>query len=186
MKHTLCIIHQESADRPGFTVPVRFTLLCCLVHQAREVTSEDAAEAASCRVSPPSWTLYHGLDGPSHSGQDALSRPNGPMDCPPKTSSPGKGCLGIPCVGAREAPPLYICLPGEAPEEPLLTTMLGPERQTPFRGDSVMVPGHMGTGRKVADTRPLFEHLGAVWHASTETAPQGPFHAIRPATNPLP
>src|SRR5688572_6410364 len=89
---THIVYHPSGIGGPtGVHSPGPVHLACCLVHQAREVTSEVVAEATTCRVSPPSWTLYHGLDGPAHRGQCCPLEAQRTHGFTPKTWSPGTG-----------------------------------------------------------------------------------------------
>src|SRR5688500_10917599 len=108
---------QESADRPGITRSRSGSLLlhvfCCLVHQAREVTSR-IRPGRGVGFHRPHWNVQ--LAGWTASSMgNALSRSNVPAGCSPRIIIGGKGALA-PLVWSTAGPRSDELCPHKAPE----------------------------------------------------------------------
>jgi hypothetical protein len=133
-------------------------VICCLVHQVREVTSEGRPGGLPCRVSRPSQDrcafaprpgLCHALDGRAHRGPCPLPFQRG-VGCLPAPCGVGTWGTGVrPTRRAGRSRPPICAFPGAAPEGRPWRLGIGLDacaslRPDPLRGDSAAPPGLPG------------------------------------------
>ena len=157
----MCIIRQESADRPSVTGhTVRLTLLCtcCLVHQAREVTSLSAK--AERRVSRPSLNVARGGWAASWQGMRPSRRSNGPVHGPGTRSVPGSRGAKTPLGRPRRGRDPIYALPSIGSRRSLPGGFCPTAWRLPLAGRLGPAPSPCGGCVGAAETPPLFGGLG--------------------------